>query len=70
MKKLIVTLLLTSVFTVGCGLKNKEETLSQNEIIQQTNQGVNQGVNHETSLNNEVPTSESKTLEDKTEKLY
>ena len=66
MKKLIVTLLLTSVFTVGCGLKNKEETLSQNEIIQQTNQGVN----HETSLNNEVPTSESKTLEDETEKLH
>lgn len=70
MKKLIVTLLLTSVFTVGCGLKNKEETLSQNEIIQQTNQGVNQETSEETSLNNEEAAPQSKTQEDQTEKLH
>lgn len=70
MKKLIVTILLTSVLTVGCTLKNKEETLSQNEIIQQTNQGVNQETSEETSLNNEEAAPQSKTQEDETEKLH
>ena len=41
MKKLIVTILLVSVLGCGCGLKNKEETLSQYEENQQTNQVVN-----------------------------
>lgn len=41
MKKLIVTILLVSVLGCGCGLKNKEETLSRYEENQQTNQVVN-----------------------------
>lgn len=62
MKKLIATLLLTSVFTVSCGLKNKEETLSQNKIIQQTNQ--------ETSLSSEEAIPQSKKQEVETKKLH
>lgn len=42
MKKLIVTILLVSVLGCGCGLKNKEETLSHNEGVNKKNQQTNQ----------------------------
>lgn len=42
MKKLIVTILLVSVLGCGCGLKNKEETLSQYEGVNEENQQTNQ----------------------------
>ncbi len=70
MKKLIVTILLISTFTCGCtNSHNNEETFSQEEI-QQTNQGVSEEINEKSSLNNEEPTSESKTQENETEKLH
>ena len=70
MKKLIVTILLISTFTCGCtNSHNNEETFSQEEILQ-TNQGVSEEINEKSSLNNEEPTSESKTQENETEKLH
>lgn len=68
MKKLIVTILLTSVFTCGCtNSHNSDATFPQKEIQQTTNQGISED---ETSLNNEEVISQSKTQEDGTEKLH
>lgn len=62
MKKLIVTILLVSVLGCGCGLiSNKEEALSQNEEIQQTN--------HEEVIENPTP-QEPKVQDDNTENLH
>ena len=68
MKKLIVTILLTSVFTCGCtNSHNSDATFPQKETKQTTNQGISED---ETSLNNEEVISQSKTQEDETEKLH
>ena len=68
MKKLIVTILLTSVFTCGCtNSHNSDATFPQKETQQTTNQGISK---EETSLNNEEVISQSKTQEDETEKLH
>lgn len=68
MKKLIVTILLTSVFTCGCtNSHNSDATFPQKETQQTTNQGISED---ETSLNNEEAISQSKTQEDETEKLH
>ena len=68
MKKLIVTILLTSVFTCGCtNSHNSDATFPQKETQQTTNQGISK---EKTSLNNEEVISQSKTQEDETEKLH
>lgn len=68
MKKLIVTILLTFVFTCGCtNSHNSDATFPQKETQQTTNQGISK---EETSLNNEEVISQSKTQEDETEKLH
>ena len=68
MKKLIVTILLTSVFTCGCtNSHNSDVTFPQKETQQTANQGISED---ETSLNNEEVISQSKTQEDETEKLH
>ena len=68
MKKLIVTILLTSVFTCGCiNSHNNDTTFPQKETKQITNQGISK---EETSLNNEEVIPQSKVQEDGTEKLH
>lgn len=68
MKKLIVTILLTSVFTCGCtNSHNSNATFPQKETKQITNQGISK---EETSLNNEEVIPQSKVQEDGTEKLH
>ena len=68
MKKLIVTILLTSVFTCGCtNSHNSNATFPQKETKQITNQGISK---EETSLNNEEVIPQSKTQEDEAEKLH
>lgn len=68
MKKLIVTILLTSVFTCGCtNSHNSNATFPQKETQQTTNQGISK---EETSLNNEEVIPQSKTQEDEAEKLH
>ena len=68
MKKLIVTILLTSVFTCGCtNSHNSDATFPQKETQQTTNQGISK---EKTSLNNEEVISQSKAQEDETEKLH
>ncbi len=68
MKKLIVTILLTFVFTCGCtNSHNSDATFPQKETQQTTNQGISK---EKTSLNNEEVISQSKTQEDETEKLH
>lgn len=68
MKKLIVTILLISVFTCGCAnSRNSNVTFSQNETQQTTNQGIRK---EETSFNNEEVMLQNKTQENETEKLY
>lgn len=66
MKKLIVTILLVPVFACGCGLINKEETVSQNNVV---NENSTQQTNQEEIIENLTP-QKTEEKKDNIEKLH
>ena len=81
MKKIIVTTLLVSVLTCGCGLKgvsqsktalqnpDQEEVVNENPI-EQTNQGVNSGVNLGVNKEKDLASQKTEELKNDLENLH